>query len=192
MVDRPHIVLFDLETRLGADEIGWERLRRGEGGISALAIYDNYADWTFLYDDIIPSPESAARRLEAADLVISWNGLEFDIPVLEGVLGRKLKLHAHWDLYLALKRELGEGRRKGSGMGPTAERTLGISKLGSGEHAPELAKENRMGELFNYCSYDVYVLRSLVRHVAAGQPLIGPEGQKVIVRKPSILQPGLL
>lgn len=180
------IVYFDIETRLSPEKVGWDEARRGGAGISAIAIYSTADGWLHLYDE--DSIRGAVSILEAADIVVSYNGAGFDIPAIEGILGRRLHLHAHWDMYLGVKKAIGAGRKKGSGLGPTAERTLGLSKLGEGAHAPALYEEKRFGELFEYCARDVYLLKSLSDHVVEHGYVIGPEGTKLPMRAPSLLK----
>ena len=97
------ILYFDLETRLlAADlnphdrEAGWAALRAGEGGISALAIFDSMLNWAYLYDD--HSINAAVAHLEQADVVVGFASKTFDVPVIEGILGRKLTLNYHYDI----------------------------------------------------------------------------------------------
>jgi uncharacterized protein YprB with RNaseH-like and TPR domain len=178
------VVFFDLETRINPELVKWDRFAMG---ISALAVWDNTTQWVHLYDD--ESIEEAVAHLESADMVVTWNGLDFDVPVCEAIAGRRLHLRSHWDVYASLSSAVGiRGRRKGMGLGPTAERTIALSKLGDGAHAPELAQEGKWGRLFNYCSWDVKVLKSLVDHLIREGYLVMPGGMKVRVKVPAPLR----
>lgn len=181
----PSVVYFDLETRLSPDEIGWDSALKGNAGISALVIYDATSKWVYSYDS--HCIDDAITHLESADIVVSWNGTGFDIPVIEGYAKRKLHLKQHYDLFFAFKKALGRPQ-KGSGMGPTAERTIGLAKIGSGADAPYLAVEGRFGELFNYCAHDVYVLKSLTKHVLEQGWLLAPDGSKVEIHAPELMK----
>ena len=167
-------VIFDLETRQGPldlrpddEEAGWNALREGEGGISVITIYDSDQDWVFLYDDLCL--ETAARHLEAADLVVSYYGSKFDIPVIEGILDRKLRLKQHLDLYSKLAEESikkGIINRKGDlTLNSVCTRTFGKGKIGNGAHAIDLIKTGRYAELFNYCAHDVLLTRQLFDYI---------------------------
>lgn len=166
-------VVFDLETRKLANELspnkdlGWDMLKRGLGGISALAIYDSIEDWIFTYDDH-DIPEIAAH-LESADVVVGYTSMTFDQPIVEGLLGRKLNLKLHLDIYAIIRttlETLGHYPRKGEyKLGTVCERTLGRGKIEHGADAPKLANEGRWGRLFRYCADDVRLTRDLYRHI---------------------------
>lgn len=168
------LVVFDLETRLHAEqldknkEIGWLRLCAGDGGISALCIYDFTEQWLFLYDE--HSIREVAAHLEKADVVVGFRSAHFDVPVVEGLLGRKLRLCEHIDLYALIARTNASCGRIGTTGDCTLDaicrRTLGRGKSGSGAHAPDLYSQRRFGELFNYCGQDVRLTRDLFLHIA--------------------------
>lgn len=167
------IVVFDLETRLRAEdlspdkEIGMARLKAGDGGISALAIYDFTEEWLFLYDE--NSIREAVAHLERADVVVGYRSEGFDVPATEGVLGRKLRLRDHIDLYALIARTNASrgliGQRGDFTLDAVCRRNLGYGKSGSGAMAPELYAQKRFGELFNYCGKDVRLTRDLLLHI---------------------------
>ena len=169
-----HIVVFDLETRLLAEhldknkEIGWRRLIAGDGGISALAVYDLTEQWLFLYDE--HSIREVAAHLEKADVVVGFRSEGFDVPVVEGILGRKLRLREHLDLYRLIARENASRGLVGTSGDLTLDaccrRSFGRGKSGSGAHAPDLYADRRFGELFNYCGLDVRLTRDLLLFIA--------------------------
>lgn len=164
------IVIFDLETRLHAEqldknkEIGWAKLRAGDGGISALAVYDLQDQWLYLYDE--HSVREVAAHLEKADAVVGFRSESFDVPVVEGLLGRKLRLREHLDLYALIARTNASHGRVGTTGDNTLDaicrRTLGHGKSGSGAHAPDLYSRGEYGALFNYCGQDVRLTRDLL------------------------------
>jgi hypothetical protein len=168
------IVIFDLETRLHAHqldknkEIGWARLVAGDGGISALCVYDLTEEWLFIYDE--HSIREVAAHLEKADVVVGFRSSHFDVPVVEGILGRRLRLHEHIDLYSLIARTNATHGRVGTKgdctLDAVCRRSFGRGKSGSGAHAPDLYSERRFGELFNYCGLDVRLTRDLLLHIA--------------------------
>lgn len=167
-------LILDLETRLHAkhlaqdEELGWARLKAGDGGISSLCIYDTHEGWLFLYDE--HSIREAVTLLESADVVVGYRSEGFDIPVIEGVLGRKLRLREHIDLYALIARTnatLGIIGKKGDfTLDAVCRRAYGRGKSGSGAHAPDLYAEKRYGQLFNYCGLDVRLTRDLLFYIA--------------------------
>lgn len=182
---KPRIVFFDLETRKWASDLrpddidaGWDELRSGKGGASAIAIYDTMKEWLYLYDDL--SVEAAARHLEAADLVVGYCSEKFDVPCIEGLIHRKLKIPQHIDLYVEIIRENASrgitGQRGDFTLDTMCKRNLGRGKINHGANAKELAQKGRWGELFNYCGSDVHLTRDLYFKAVEDGGLIGPRG----------------
>jgi len=175
------VCVFDLETRKLASELdphGWDKLKRGEGGVSALAIYDSEDKWVHLYDDT--EIESVVAHLELADIVVGWNSKEFDVPVVEGLASRRLNLQKHIDLFVCTRVAItarGLPHRRGDyTLGSVSERTLGRNKLEKGEHAPVLANEGKWARLFRYCMDDVRLTRDLYKHILAEGGIISAQG----------------
>jgi len=168
------LLVFDLETRkLNTDlrpdnpEEGWDALKRGEGGISCLMIWDDTEKWMSIYDD--KTILAGAMHLESADLLIGFHTIGFDIPVIEGVLGRKLQIKQHYDIYAEISKanaHMGVIGRKGEfTLDAVARRAFGRGKNGHGANITVLLKEQRYGELFNYCANDVRLTRDLFEYI---------------------------
>lgn len=168
------IVFFDLETRKHAidlrpddEQAGWDALRRGEGGVSALVIYDTQTEWLYMYDD--HSIEAAARHLEAADVVVGYCSDKFDRPVVEGILGRTLRLRYHYDIYTEIARANAHkgivGVKGDLTLDTVCRRNLGRGKIEHGSNAKDLALKGEWGRLYNYCGDDVHLTRDLFRHI---------------------------
>lgn len=164
------ILVFDLETRKEAkdldptnEENGWTLLREGKGGISALAVWSSNDERIHLFDD--HSLLAAARYLETANVVVGFYSTHFDIPVIEGILGRKLALKYHYDVYVELAEESarrGIIPRKGDlKLDSVGRRCLGRGKSGDGSAVTRLIKEGKFGDLFEYCMQDVYLTRDI-------------------------------
>lgn len=179
----PRILFFDLETRLHAADLhpdrdaGWAALRAGEGGISALAIYDSLLNWCYVYDD--HSLQAAVMHLEQADAVVGFASKTFDVPVIEGILGRKLALNYHYDiLEEATHAAALQGLRRHRGdwtLDNVCKRTLGRGKIEHGSHAKQLATGGRWGNLFNYCLDDVHLTHDLFRYIQEHDGVVRPD-----------------
>ena len=177
-----HVVCFDLETRRLADEVGgWDQLKRGAGGVSCLVIWDNVSDHCNIYT--AETLEAAAKHLESADVVLSFNGIEFDVPVLEGVLGRRLTIPVHLDLLRLIWNAI-SGRKKGNTLDETSKRTLGRGKTDKGTSAPRLADLGKWSELFAYCAGDVLLTRDLFRFVQEHGGVIGADDRLLYLHPP--------
>jgi DEAD/DEAH box helicase domain-containing protein len=168
------IVCFDLETRKHAEDLcpqdvdlGWDMLRRGEGGVSALAIWDSEDQWCSFYDDF--TIQAAARHLELADVVVGYSSTAFDVPVVEGLIGRRLVLRYHVDLYAEIAHVGAErgliGTKGDCTLDRVCKRNIGRGKINHGSHAKELAAKARWAQLFNYCADDVRLTRDLFLYV---------------------------
>jgi DEAD/DEAH box helicase domain-containing protein len=200
------IVVFDLETRKHAEDlcpcghnrdcdhsIGWDSLRRGEGGVSALAVWDSEDDWTYFYDD--HTMHAAARHLEGADIVVGYSSVAFDVPVVEGLIGRRLALRHHFDIYVELARVMASrgfiGTKGDMTLDTTSKRNLGQGKINHGGNAKELALKDRWAELFNYCASDVQLTRDLFRYICEHGGLTGPRGFVLLDLPEWLLKAGL-
>lgn len=193
------LVVFDLETRLLAkhlsedEDYGWVLLKAGEGGISACCVYDFTENWLYIYDE--HSIRELAAHLEKADAVVGFRSESFDIPVVEGVLGRRLRLRESLDLYALIARanaSLGLIGQKGDNtLDAICRRNIGRGKTGSGAHAPDLYSERRFGELFNYCGIDVRLTRDLLLHIAEHGRIRNFTGSNLSLTLPGAVTRGL-
>lgn len=168
------VLVFDLETRLGPkdlqpndEEAGWEALRRGEGGISAICVYDVDQKWLYIYDD--QSIEKAVRHMESADVLVGYCTESFDIPCLEGALGRKMRIKQHYDIYTEIKVANAKkgiiGRKGDFTLGSVCQRCFGRGKTDHGGNVVELLRAGKVADVFNYCSQDVKLTYDLMMYV---------------------------
>ena len=182
---KARIVFLDLETRKWASDlrpddidVGWDELREGKGGASAIVIYDNQERWVYLYDD--NCIEHAARHIEAADLVVGYCSEKFDVPCIEGLIHRRLRIAQHYDIYVKLVQALtlkNVPTQKGDlTLDRMARKNLGRGKIDRGSNARELARTGQWGKLFNYCSSDVHLTHDLFYKMIEDGGLIGPHG----------------
>jgi DEAD/DEAH box helicase domain-containing protein len=124
--------------------------------------------------------------LEASDVVLSFNGVGFDIPVLEGVSGVPLKIKEHLDLLQLIWEAV--GKESGYKLTECAARTLGIQKNGDGLLAPQLAEDNKWAELLDYCLHDVHLTRNLFLYAQKHGGIIGTDGELLKLPFPSWFQ----
>lgn len=186
------IGIFDIETRKMSDELedGWDALRRGEGGISAVAVWDTKYNRMYLYDD--HTIEECAAHLEEVDAVVGFNSIGFDIPVIEGVLGRRLRLKHSIDILPMIwnaLRKRGERHFRGNTLDEVSRRTIGRGKTGKGASAPELAKNGQWAKLFSYCMNDTDLTRELFEYILARGGLNDMNGNHLALDIPAWLRP---
>jgi hypothetical protein len=166
--DPLHIVCFDIETRASTQEVGgWDALRQGKGGISALVTWDSETqDYHFFDDHTIADFAHCVEQ--PGTVLVGFNSKWFDLPCVEGVLGRRLAVKYHIDLFSYIKDALdreGRTRERGWKLGDASLRSMGITKSGSGASAPDLAREHRYAELFTYCKHDVVLTQQLLDYI---------------------------
>ena len=182
---KKRIVFLDLESRKWAEDLrpddrdaGWDDLRAGKGGASAIALYDTRDNWLHLYDD--HEIETVARHLEAADLVVGYCSEKFDLPCIEGLAHRRLKLRGSYDIYVELARAYAARGKRGQKGDFTLEaiskKNLGRGKIDHGSNAKQLAIQGKWGRLFRYCGSDVQLTRDLFNKLLEDGGLLGPGG----------------
>jgi len=179
-------VVFDCETRrLGTEFGGLDKIREQGNwrdlGLTCMAVWDSHTQYCSVFDGFTVS--EGVRMLENADCAVSFNGCGFDIPLLSDLLGRHIALNYHFDILKKIK-ESG-CQWKGNKLGEVCNRTIGLDKSGSGDHAPSLARQGRMGELFNYCLQDVYITKQLAQHIRENGWVIGPNLETVELEVPA-------
>lgn len=173
------VVTFDLEIAREVDEFPekWEAARQGKCGIASVVLHDSDTGRYHIYGPQVEFdtkveefriaglgtlPE-CMHHLNSADLLVGFNSIEFDKPVLENFTQMSLTV-AHYDILQEVWKAVGK-KFKGYGLGPISQRTLGIGKSGTGEHAPILFKQGRFAELLDYNLNDVYMTRMLYNHI---------------------------
>ena len=173
-------LFLDMETQaLSSDkgpdgrEIGWTLERRGMMGASwACAATDTGLMLHYCWQEM----DKLASRLEHADLVVSFNGKSFDLPLLSAVVEREVQVQRHCDLMDFVKRSLGHRLS----LDQLAHINLGTGKTGHGGHAPTLYREERYGALAAYCARDVEILRDLYYLGLSRGALDAPGGRKIL------------
>src|SRR2546422_9732256 len=89
------VLTYDLEIQRGPDEVhsGWDGIRRGDGGVSCVALHDSAIDRILLYNE--HDLAACMDHLNDADILVSYNGLDFDMPILQNVTDRDLLPHQY-------------------------------------------------------------------------------------------------
>lgn len=181
------IVCFDIETkRLASSVGGWPALISGAGGIACIAVTDSREVCPSVYTE--RTLDACIEHLESADFVFTWNGDHFDVPLLEAVAGRKLRLRAHIDLWRRFEKASGGFERRGSRLGVVASMTIGRDKTASGEDVEDMIQRGRGADVASYCINDTDVLHSLVNFVRRHGYLVGPSGEPTPISLPERLR----
>lgn len=176
------ILTFDLEIERPCDGTpeGWAAARKGELGVSVVAVWDSEFGRPFLY-----GPQDLQRcvnHLNSADKLVGFNSSEFDAPILESLSGVELEAD-HYDILAHVWSALGT-RKKGWKLNDIAQRTIGVGKDGRGAAAPILYAQGRYMELASYCIGDVWLTRELYNHIVDVGHILGPQGEELHLEQP--------
>lgn len=126
--------------------------------------------------------EALAKRLEAAESVVSFNGLQYDNVVLGWTLGRRINIRHNCDLYARIRKACGPERwPKGSWkLDRICQDTLGFGKTEpDGASAPGLWKDGEMGKLFTYAFRDTWLTWRLYLHGKEAGFVVDPNGREL-------------
>lgn len=150
-------VVFDVETRLSAAEVGgWSRLERM--GVSVAVLYDSRDDaFTAYTQERIPE---MVERMASAALVVGFNSVRFDYPVLQPFTDFPLHTLPSLDLLAEIHRRLSYR----VSLDNVARATLNVPKSADGLAALRWWKEGRTDLIEQYCQKDVEITRDVYRH----------------------------
>jgi len=153
----PRIMVFDLETRRGAQEVGgWRNAHLM--GLAVAVVWDSRTNaMTAYFENDAPALFAALR---AADLVVGFNIIGFDYRVLSSYDDGTLARLPAFDLLYDLKARLGYRLS----LGHLAEHTLGRKKIADGLKSLEWVKQGRLDLVEEYCRKDVEITRDLFYH----------------------------
>lgn len=155
-----NIVYFDLETQRSFGDVGGFS-NKAKMGVSVAVTYSTARGGYEIYGE--NEMDKLGEELVRADLVVGWNHIQFDYPVLQPYIFHTLADQTiNLDMMLDLETKLGFRLKLDSmasaslGMGKTAD---GLDALRwwqehkkSGEFAP-------LRKIAEYCAYDVKVTK---------------------------------
>ncbi|MEI7927822.1 MAG: ribonuclease H-like domain-containing protein [Verrucomicrobiales bacterium] len=157
-----NIVYFDLETqRSGGDVGGFSN--KGKMGISIAVTYSTARGTYEMY--LENELDKLGEELCKADLVVGWNHLHFDYPVLQPHIFPTLAEQTiNLDMMVDLESKLGFRLKLDS----AAAATLGTGKTADGLDALRWWQEYKktgdfavMRKIAEYCAYDVKVTKCI-------------------------------
>lgn len=149
-----HYCVFDLETKLSAQEVGgWSRA--GQMGMSVGVVYDSQLDGfvAYLEDEV----EQMIDHLFNCQLVVGFNCRRFDYRVLSSYTDKDLYQLPTLDILEEINNRLGYRLS----LDRLAEETLGAKKTGNGLLALQWYREGKLGKITDYCREDVNLTNNL-------------------------------
>lgn len=147
-------IVLDLETKKTFDEVGGrEHLDQLE--VTVVGVYQ-YATGEY---SIFEEKELGMLQnlLIDASLIVGFNHVSFDFPVLQPYFTVDVKKLPTFDIMLDFQKKLGHR----IGLDSLAKATLGVGKTGHGLDAIRFYRERRMEELKKYCLNDVKVTKEI-------------------------------
>jgi DEAD/DEAH box helicase domain-containing protein len=159
-VAKKNIVYFDLETQRSFGDVGGFS-NKAKMGISVAVTYSTARGTYEIYPE--SEMEQLANDLLKADLVVGWNHLQFDYPVLQPYVFHTLAEQTiNLDMMLELETKLGFRLKLDS----VASATLGAGKTADGLDALRWWQEHKktgsfepLRQIAAYCAMDVKVTK---------------------------------
>ncbi|MBM4466505.1 MAG: helicase [Chloroflexi bacterium] len=148
-------VIFDLETQRSAEDVGgWDNVP--DMGLSVAVTYSTADDRYRFYSE--HNVDALIEQLTTADLVVGFNLLRFDYPVLSPYTSHDLRIPT-LDMLDHIYRQLGHR----VSLDDLAFANLGIRKSGHGLDAVTWWNEGNILAIAEYCLQDVRITRDLYR-----------------------------
>lgn len=146
-------ITFDIETRNLFQDVGSND--PVDLDISVVCIHDSATDTysSFLQEDF----PKLWPILEQADMLITFNGDHFDIPLLNKYYSGDLTKIKSLDLLVEVKNSLGRRIK----LDTIAEATLGKNKSGHGLEAITWWQQGEIEKIIKYCTEDVRITKEL-------------------------------
>ncbi len=147
--------VFDLETKLSAEEVGgWHRAHKM--GISVAVVYDSLSDKFIIY--LENEIDKLIKHLFQLELVVGFNNRRFDNSVLSAYTSKDLKKLPTLDLLDVIHERLGYRLS----LDRLAQTTLGCEKTANGLQALRWYKQGEIKKISSYCKQDVVITRDLM------------------------------
>lgn len=155
-----NIVYFDLESQRSFGDVGGFQ-HKDKMGVSVAVTYSTARDTYEIYTE--REMDKLAEELIRADLVVGWNHMQFDYPVLQPYVFHTLaEQTVNLDMMLDLETRLGFRLKLDS----VASATLGTGKSADGLDALRWWQQHKktgdfapLRKIAEYCAYDVKVTK---------------------------------
>jgi len=152
------IVYFDLETKKSFGDVGGSR-NKADMGVSIAVTFSTKANEYRIFPE--KDLDALVRQLTRADLVVGFNHIQFDYPVLQGYTILDLESQTvNLDMLLSLEERLGHR----ISLDAVASASLGVGKTANGLDALKWWQEHQktgdlepLFKIAEYCAYDVKV-----------------------------------
>lgn len=165
------ILTFDIETTNTFDEVGSPD--PADLDLAVVCVHDNETDQITHY-----FKENLGKLwplIESADMLVSFNGDHFDIPLLNKYYAGDLNQIKSLDLLKEVKQAIGRRIK----LDEIASSTLGESKSADGLQSIIWWRQGKIDEVVSYCKQDVLVTKKVYDFAMQnGYLLYGKNGSK--------------
>ena len=160
-------ITFDIETRNTFQEVG--STESSALDISVVCIHDSaLGDGPESYSSyLVEDLPKLWPIIEQADMLITFNGDHFDIPLLNKYYSGDLTKIKSLDLLVEVKKSLGHRVK----LDTLAEATLGKKKIGHGLEAIAWWKSGEIDKIIKYCIDDVRITKELYEYALKNNSL---------------------
>lgn len=158
------ILTFDIETTNTFDEVGSPN--PADLDLAVVCVHDNETDemTSYFKEDL----GKLWPLIESADMLISYNGDHFDIPLLNKYYEGDLSQIKSLDLLVEIRKVLGRRIK----LDAVASATLGQSKSADGLQSIVWWRQGKIEDVVAYCKQDVLVTKNVYDFARANGHLL--------------------
>jgi len=161
-------LVFDIETKNAFFEVGTQNA--ADLDISVVGLYDYFLDQYLAFEEHeFPKMWS---HFEQADMLITYNGNHFDIPLLNKYYAGDLTRIYSLDILKELHKSAGRRMK----LDQVAEGTLGTHKTGDGLEALEWWRNGEKQKVKDYCLMDVKLTKEIFEYARMHNKLYFSQG----------------
>lgn len=165
-------IVFDIETRNIFEDVGSRNPEDLDISIVGLYDYDSNKYHSFSQEEF----GDMWQYFEKADLLITFNGVYFDIPLLNKYYKKAgkgdLTKTRHLDIFKEIKTTSGRWLK----LDKVAEGTFGINKSGDGLEAVTWWRQGKVDEIRKYCIHDVKITKDVYDFAMKHKKLMYKQG----------------
>jgi hypothetical protein len=152
-------------------------------GISVVGAFDYLEGFPriFFKDNI----DELWKLMDKSDKIIGFNNQDFDDKLM-AAHGYQVDKKKSWDLFREIKEAAGAHQfAKGYSLDNCCKVNFGQGKSGSGELAPRLWQDGRIGAVVDYCLRDIMLTKRLL-DMCMNQPILDPgnPSARIFVKSP--------
>jgi DNA polymerase elongation subunit (family B) len=174
----PNITLENINSSPMGGRIDTEKIN-----VSVIGAYVSWIDQylAFFEEDVV----DFMNLMREADLIVGFNHLWFDIPVLKKYSSYDVKTLHCYDIMAEFEKKAGHRIKLDS----IAEATLGQNKTDSYSVYRSYHLEGKWAELTDYCMHDVLITEKIFRLVLQDRPIMYKDmmsTRQLVLDKPSL------